>query len=348
MGISSVFKRLSEALFSSDNRATDSPTVLAGVPSYSAATVRHETPRSPSTSDQLINASRDGDIGAVSRILSSGFHPKSAIRYFGYSGAEKGAMVFHSGDGIYCMTPVQAAVVGGHNNVLQALITAGAGVSSDSITKAAADGNIDALKLMVGPYLKDRPSWQHPERTLSDGLVSACYGGHRDVANFLLDNGALVDGYNGNPLSVAMSGTNLDLVKDLVSRGANVNGQGVKLCEGYRDVNKDAVAFVQEARRTQFPEDLRPDQAEITATAVRRALLLAQRQAASDDADDPRSRMDRATSLARRVIAARGDADSTHETLLRKDWGGKEKSPETKPPELRPFPKRDRDRGFER
>lgn len=205
---------------------------------------------SEADSSRFIELCRGGDLLNIQRMVRSNERIINATEYMP-ARQVKGSMTVHWGDGIDCMTAVQASVVAKQNHVLQYLVEGGARVPHASLIRAGADGNLDALKIMYGSngMQFDR---DHPE-AMTIALVAACRGGHRACANFLLDQGALIDGAKGgrptgNPLAEAMMSTSTGLVEDLLRRGADVNRHGIQLCERYREVNEAAVQLVRAAR----------------------------------------------------------------------------------------------------
>ncbi|KAJ5970692.1 uncharacterized protein N7479_000610 [Penicillium vulpinum] len=97
-----------------------------------------------------------------------------------------------------CGNALQAASSGGHEMIVQILLSRGADVNAQ------------------GGYF-------------GNALEAASYGGHEKIVQTLLDHGADVNaqgGEYGNPLEAASSGGHEMIVQILLSRGADVNAQG--------------------------------------------------------------------------------------------------------------------------
>jgi ankyrin repeat protein len=92
---------------------------------------------------------------------------------------------------------------------------------------AAGVGRLDLVKAFfdVGPHAQAKPS----RKDIAHAFGEACAHGHRDVAEFLLDNGMPIDGRsnligNGHTgLHAAAIGGHMDVVDLLLRRGAQVN-----------------------------------------------------------------------------------------------------------------------------
>lgn len=95
------------------------------------------------------------------------------------------------------------------------------------LAKAVTKGDVDAVRGLLEPARKRAPLYIHPDINLA--LIDACKLGHKEVAELLLDLGAMIDARDvmGTcaPLRLACSGGHVALIAMLISRGAKVDGE---------------------------------------------------------------------------------------------------------------------------
>ncbi|XP_067653405.1 ankyrin repeat domain-containing protein 50-like [Haliotis asinina] len=156
---------------------------------------------SPATGRDLYDASKDGDLGRVKRILSAGHVD---INYRG---------------GRYSRTPVMAAAVNGHRDVVEFLVGRGADVSlvdrgGNNVLHYACDGgDVEMVKLILDLDVVDVNYRGHYSRT---PVMAAAVNGHWDVVEFLVGRGAdvsLVDRGGNNVLHYACYNGDVETVK---------------------------------------------------------------------------------------------------------------------------------------
>ncbi|XP_067653153.1 uncharacterized protein [Haliotis asinina] len=158
---------------------------------------------SPAAGRDLYDASRDGDLERVKRILAEGHVD---INYRRDS-----------------MTPVMAAAWKGHSDVVEFLVGRGADVSLvdrggyNVLHWACAGGHLETVKLIVSMNVVDINSRGKYSRT---PVMRAAWKGHSDVVQFLVGRGAdmsLVDRGGNNVLYFACAGGDLETVKLILS-----------------------------------------------------------------------------------------------------------------------------------
>jgi Ankyrin repeats (many copies) len=126
-------------------------------------------------------------------------------------------------------TPMLAAVIAGHANILSLLIEHGADMEGQSIYGgtplglAALDGRVQ-----VGQCLLDRgANGNAQDRYYRDTpLINAVFQGHVEFARMLLERGAVIDAQNDNgetALHWAINGRFTQAVQLLLEHGADVN-----------------------------------------------------------------------------------------------------------------------------
>lgn len=259
--LSNIFKRVAAhlGLISQD---TPTPRIPADVPRARPSSTVQVFPRTSfehtveqEASAKFIELCRKGDLNGVIGSLNA--HPNLAhsTEYMA-AYAVPGSMTFHSGDGIDCMTAVQAAVFHGHTEILECLIRQGARVSEESVQCAAQKGNVDALRILLPVFKRNHADSETkigPNAPMTDALVTACRAGHLQAATILLDYGAMLEGSknfyrSGNPLAAAMGSSNPALVEHLIACGANVRDPDVVRCENYHSTNQAAIQIVKAAR----------------------------------------------------------------------------------------------------
>ncbi|XP_067653123.1 fibronectin type 3 and ankyrin repeat domains protein 1-like [Haliotis asinina] len=195
----------------------------------------HATP-SAATGLDLYDASRDGDLETVKRIL-----------------AEGDVDINYTGD--WSRTPVMAAAVNGHSDVVEFLMGRGADVSlvdgygRNVLHLACRGGDLETVKLILSLDLVDINSRGRNSRT---PVLEAAWTGHRDVVEFLVGRGAdvpLVDKWGDNVLHLACRGGDLETVKLIMSKNVvDINSRGEKcrtpVMLAARNGGRDVVEFL--------------------------------------------------------------------------------------------------------
>ncbi|XP_048246285.1 uncharacterized protein LOC124127331 isoform X2 [Haliotis rufescens] len=152
----------------------------------------------------LRDASRKGNMAAVKLILGAG---RADVNCRGGGGR----------------TPVMAAALGGHRDVVELLVNEGADVSlvdkdgNNILHQACRGGDVETVKFVLSLHVVDINSRGWRSRT---PVVSAALRRHRDVVEFLVSEGAdvsLVDEYGDNILHLACMRGNLETVKFALS-----------------------------------------------------------------------------------------------------------------------------------
>lgn len=119
-------------------------------------------------------------------------------------------------------TPLESAIIGGHELIMQRLIADGASYDPDMLSLAVKNGHARIVRCLIRQY-------RHEPVNLSRPLVAAIQNSFKSIVELLLDNGADIeheDSWYGRPLQVAVKSGNLDLLKFLVGRGAGINSEG--------------------------------------------------------------------------------------------------------------------------
>ena len=118
-------------------------------------------------------------------------------------------------------TPLESAIIGGHELIIRQLIAEGASYDPDMLLIAAEYGHTHIVRFLIQQY-------PHEPVVLSESLFAAIRKGFKSIAELLLDNGADIeyeDPTYGRPLHVTVEYGNLDLVKFLLGRGADINSE---------------------------------------------------------------------------------------------------------------------------
>ena len=128
-------------------------------------------------------------------------------------------------------TPLMLAARYGHTDVMKLLIEKGADVSiidnggENALSLATKHGHIASVRLLFELGLANANStdhWKNPILTIAAG------NGHKDLVQFLLDNGAEVNrlgGFGGCDTAIkdAVCGNHIEIVQLLLDAGADVN-----------------------------------------------------------------------------------------------------------------------------
>ncbi|XP_067654042.1 putative ankyrin repeat protein RF_0381 isoform X2 [Haliotis asinina] len=173
----------------------------------------HATP-STATSRDLYDASREGDLERVKRILAAGH-------------------VDINNGGQYSRTPVMEAAVNGHRDVVELLVGRGADVTlvtdsgNNALHLACRNGNLETVKLILSLNVVDINSRGQHSRT---PVMEAAVNGHVDVVELLVGRGAdvsLVTNSGNNALHLACRNGNLETVKLILSLNVvDINSRG--------------------------------------------------------------------------------------------------------------------------
>ena len=158
------------------------------------------------------------DVDAIKALLAAGNSTETTIDY-----------------GEHKITPLIKAAWDGDEEIVATLLAAGAKVNAkatdtgetalmNAVTREHTD--IVTMLLEAGADVTPKNKFDF------NAFTSAVAGGHQEIAGLLLDAGAKVeDGASGlTPLQFAASSGNLDMIRFLVKRGANVN-RGAKAGE---------------------------------------------------------------------------------------------------------------------
>lgn len=124
---------------------------------------------------------------------------------------------------------LQSAVDAGQTASIKSLMEIGANPAEINIQKAAANGHLDALTLI----LESGAEVNTPRSKYDDGtpLQGAVAGGYHAVVDLLLANGAYVNawagtyGPGGTALQIAIAGGHTEMAKRLLNEGADVNAE---------------------------------------------------------------------------------------------------------------------------
>ena len=124
-------------------------------------------------------------------------------------------------------TPLMLAARYGHTDVMKLLIEKGADVSiiEKALSLATKHGHIASVRLLFELGLANANSTDHWETPI---LTIASRNGHKDLVQFLLDNGAEVNRLGGfwgyeTAIKDAVFGNHIEIVQLLLDAGADVN-----------------------------------------------------------------------------------------------------------------------------
>ncbi|KAJ3033178.1 hypothetical protein HDV00_006675 [Rhizophlyctis rosea] len=132
--------------------------------------------------------------------------------------------------GSYGNTPLANAALGGHLEVVKALLLARAdpmGHGSLALKMAALEGHQDVVGMLLdaGADMHANPTYP-PSMDVPPTLLCPISKGHLKVAKLLLNAGAYADENGGDALLCAVRMGRPDMVSLLVSWGADVGGAG--------------------------------------------------------------------------------------------------------------------------
>ncbi|KAJ5706534.1 NACHT nucleoside triphosphatase [Penicillium malachiteum] len=167
---------------------------------------------------------RGGEYGNALQAASLGGHQEIVKLLL-----EKGADVNTQGG--YFSNALQAASRGGHQEIVKLLLEKGADVNtqggyySNALQAASRGGHQETVKLL----LEKGADINAQGGSYGNALQAASQGGYQDTVKLLLEKGADVNaqgGYYSNALQAASRGGHQDTVKLLLEKGADVNAQG--------------------------------------------------------------------------------------------------------------------------
>ena len=228
-----------------------------GPPIVEAALHGHDTvvrqllPSSPPFGiyEATIAAASNGHENVVRLLVEAKIERELALTCAARVGAhDLVSRLIHEGAGINVeprrgVTPLESAITGGHLLIIQQLIAEGASYEPGMVSLAVANGHTCVVQHLIQQY-------PHGSVILSKSLVIAVKKGLKSIVELLLDNGADIetqDSRPGWPLRAAVASGNLDLLKLLLERGANINsdgGQGNSLrCAAY-DGNLQVIQYL--------------------------------------------------------------------------------------------------------
>ncbi|XP_048246291.1 death-associated protein kinase 1-like [Haliotis rufescens] len=160
--------------------------------------------RDPEADRDLLEASREGNMAAVKRILAAG---RADVNSRGVVG----------------LTPVMSTAHGGHRDVVELLVSEGADVSlvdedgTNILHYACWGGDVETVKFVLSLNVVDINCRGRGSRT---PVMAAAFKGHRDVVELLMSEGAdvsPVDGDGNNILHYACIGGDVETVKFVLS-----------------------------------------------------------------------------------------------------------------------------------
>jgi len=160
-------------------------------------------------------AIEDGDVDAVKALLKSGLSTETSIDY-----------------GDHKITPLLKAAWDGEAEIVSTLLEAGAKINARStdtletpLINAVSRGHMEVIALLLAKKADVAPKTKFD----FNAFTIAVAAGKQDIAAMLLDAGANVEvGASGlSPLQFAASAGNVEMIRFLAGRGANVNA-GVK------------------------------------------------------------------------------------------------------------------------
>ena len=133
--------------------------------------------------------------------------------------------------GGYYGNALQAALLGGHNKVIEMLLDKGADVNAQGgyYGNALQAASYRGYEKVVQILLDKGADVNAQGGEYGNALQAASYGGHDKVVQILLDKGADVNaqgGYYNNALQAALLGDHDKVIDMLLDKGADVNAQG--------------------------------------------------------------------------------------------------------------------------
>ena len=179
-------------------------------------------------------ASRNGAKEIFEALVLYGLDKRPALRHAAYIGdkvilqklIDSGADLNHQGGYSFEeeTTPLLSAIVGGHLEIVRTLLDQGADPYQKTsfanvLAAAAKGGNLEVVKLFLDLKLPINVGSHSPLCPLG----CAAEEGHLDVLKILIDSGGDINYNHGEALQRAAYHRHVEIVRELLSRKANVN-----------------------------------------------------------------------------------------------------------------------------
>lgn len=218
-----------------NRKGGNGPPIVQAASNGHVAVVRQLLPSSHPIGIQMaiIEAASGGHESVVRQLLETEIPRELALSCAARVGAhDMVSRLIDEGTGVNAEpnnepTPLESAIKGGHETIVQQLISEGASYKPDMLSVAARFGHTHLLQHLIRQYF-------HDSVVLSESLFPAVHYGYMSMVEILLDNGADIEfqqAYRGRPLHVAAKFGNLDVVKLLLDRGAYIDSESVTSSE---------------------------------------------------------------------------------------------------------------------
>ena len=213
-----------------DRKLGKGPPIVEAALNGHDTVVRQLLPSSPpfGIQEAIIAAASTGHESVVRLLIETEIDPELALSCAARVGAhdivsrfiDEGTEV--NAEPLKISTILKSAIEGGHEVIIHRLVAEGASYEPLMLSLAVENGHTHVVQCLIQQY-------SHESGDLSVLLDTAVAKGFQSIVKLLLDNGADIETQNiwyGRPLHVAARSGNIDMLRFLLGRGADINSAG--------------------------------------------------------------------------------------------------------------------------